>query len=154
MQRKLLAATVAVGPLLALALGGVPSAAIAQTTISTATTAPVATATANAGAPSDIVVSSAGSITPTTPGPIVTLNSNNSVTISGPLSTKNLSDVTGVLAIGGNTGNIEIGNAITLVSDYQATDNDNDGDADGPAADGANRIGLRVTGPAPFNGNI
>jgi hypothetical protein len=154
MQRKLLAATVAAGPLLALALGGVPSAALAQTTISTATTAPVATATANAGAPSDIVVSAAGSITPTTPGAIVTLNSNNSVTISGPLSTKNLSDVTGVLAVGGNTGNIEIGNAISVVSEYQATDTDNDGDLDGPAADGANRIGLRVTGPAPFNGNI
>jgi hypothetical protein len=154
MQRKLLAATVAAGPLMALALAGAPSVALAQTTISTATTAPVATATANAGAPSDIVVSAAGSITPTVPGPIVTLNSNNSVTIAGPLSTKNLSDVTGLLAIGGNTGNIEISNAITVVSDYNPTDTDNDGDADGPMADGANRVGLRVTGPAPFNGNI
>jgi hypothetical protein len=154
MQRKLLAATVAAGPLLALAFAGFPSAGLAQTTISTATTAPIATATANAGAPSDIVVAAAGSITPTAPGPIVTLNSNNSVTISGPLSTKNISDVTGVLAIGGNTGNIQIGSAISLVSDYTATDTDNDGDADGPTADGANRIGLRVTGPTPFNGNI
>ena len=62
MQRKLLAATVAAGPLLALAFAGAPVAALAQTTISTATTAPVATATANAGAPSNIVVSTAGSI--------------------------------------------------------------------------------------------
>ena len=39
MQRKLLAATVAAGPLLALAFAGAPVAALAQTTISTATSA-------------------------------------------------------------------------------------------------------------------
>lgn len=154
MQRKLLVATVAAGPLLALALGAAPSAALAQTTISTATTAPVATATANGGAPSDVIVAAGGSITPTAAGPIVTLNSNNSVTISGPLSTKNVSDSTGVLAIGGNTGNIQVGAAIELISDYAPSDTDNDGDLDGPAADGANRFGVRVTGPAAFNGNI
>jgi predicted outer membrane repeat protein len=153
MQRKLLAATVAAGPLLALALSA-PSGAWAQTTITTATTTPIATATANAGQPSDVILDAAGTITLAAPGPAITLNSNNNVTVSGAIATKEVSDSTGVLAIGGNTGNITVGSGINLLSDYQATDSDNDGDLDGAFATGANRFGIRVIGPGVFNGNI
>ena len=153
MQRKLLAATVAAGPLLALALAA-PHAALAQTTINTATTAPVATATAANGAPSDVVLDSAGTITVSAPGPAITLNSNNNVTVSGVISTRDINDSTGVLAVGGNSGNVTVGSNINLLSDYEPKDNDNDGDADGAFATGSNRVGVRVTGPAPFTGNI
>ena len=153
MQRKLLAATVAAGPLLALALAA-PHAALAQTTINTATTAPVATATAANGAPSDVVLDSAGTITVSAPGPAITLHSNNNVTVSGVISTRDINDSTGVLAVGGNSGNVTVGSNINLLSDYEPKDNDNDGDADGAFATGSNRVGVRVTGPAPFTGNI
>ncbi len=153
MQRKLLAATVAAGPLMVLALSA-PTAASAQTTIKTATTAPVATANANAGAPDDIVLDTAGSITLSAPGPAITLNSNNNVTVSGVISTKDVNDSTGVLAIGGNTGNITVGSNITLLSAYEPTDSDRDGDADGPFATGSNRVGVKITGPGAFNGNV
>ncbi len=154
MQRKLLAATVAAGPLLALALAGAPQAALAETTIATATTAPVTTATIKAGAPDDLTVTTAGSITLTTPGPLITLNSNNNVVVSGPLASSNVSDSTGVLALGGNTGNVTVGAAINLVSTYAPTDADNDGDLDGAIADGANRYGVRVTGPSFLTGTV
>lgn len=153
MQRKLLAATVAAGPLMALALSA-PYAASAQTTIKTPTTTPVATATANAGAPSDIVLDTAGTITLSAPGPAITLNSNNNVTVSGVISTKDINDSTGVLAIGGNTGNITVGSNINLLSAYEPTDSDNDGDADGVFATGSNRIGVKITGPGAFTGNL
>ena len=73
MQRKVLVATVATAPLLAMAFG-----AYAETVVNTARTTPIATATATAGGTADDVkIDAAGSIKPTTAGAMVTLNSNN-----------------------------------------------------------------------------
>ncbi|HEY5072083.1 MAG TPA: autotransporter outer membrane beta-barrel domain-containing protein [Caulobacteraceae bacterium] len=151
MQRKFLAVAVALGPLLGLGVGQVA----AQTTISGATSTPVATSTANGGAPSDVIIASGGSITPTAPGAAVTLDSNNSVTNQGAIAFKDVSGVVGILVDGGFTGQVVNTGTISLSESYvAATDSNNDGLLTGPFAQGDNRIGIEVTGAAPFNGSI
>ncbi|HEY5007577.1 MAG TPA: hypothetical protein VII42_06215 [Caulobacteraceae bacterium] len=117
MKRLLLAAALA--PL------SFAAAAHAQTTISTATTAPLATSSSG-----DITITSAGSITPATnatSGTVaVTLNSNNSVDNEGAIS----------------------------VSESTTGDGTNQGIANGPFANGSDRFGILVTGGGPFTGNI
>ena len=159
MQRKVLVATVATAPLLAMAFG-----AYAETVITTARTTPIATATATAaGGPDDVKVDTGGGITLTTAGPLVTLNSNNKVTLGGNgLTTVGVNDSTGVLIQGGTTGSVTNNAAISLTEDYTPTDDDKDaagaakpdGDLDGPFAKGANRYGIRLVGPGVFTGDI
>ncbi|SFK52059.1 autotransporter domain-containing protein [Caulobacter sp. UNC279MFTsu5.1] len=151
MQRKVLVATVATAPLLAMAFG-----AYAETVINTARTTPIATATATSGgAADDVKVDTGGGITLTTAGPLVTLNSNNKVTLGGNgLSTVGVDNSTGVLIQGGTTGSVTNNAAISLTEDYTPTDTDSDGDLDGVFAKGANRYGVRLVGPGVFTGDI
>ena len=125
--------------------------AVAQVSISTATTAPVRTSTASSGAASDISITSAGSVTLTTPAAgtaAVTIDSNNSVTNAGSISIPNTNDVVGVRIQPGVTG------TINLLEDYTRTDTDNDGDLDGPLAQGTNRVGVLLESGGTMNGNI
>ncbi|CAN5211525.1 autotransporter outer membrane beta-barrel domain-containing protein [soil metagenome] len=158
MQRKVLVATVATAPLLAMAFG-----AYAETVVNTARTTPIATATATAtSTPDDVSVTAAGSIITTTAGPIITLNSNNKVTNAGTLSTVGVDNSTGILVRGGNAGTVTNSLAISLTEDYTPTDDDKtaagvaapDGDLDGPFAKGSGRYGIQLTGPGVFTGNI
>ncbi|WP_454718171.1 autotransporter outer membrane beta-barrel domain-containing protein [Caulobacter segnis] len=150
MQRKVLVASVAAAPLLAMGF-----AAMAETSVSTARTTSIATSTAtSAGAADDIAITADGSIKPTTTGAIVTIDSNNSVTNKGTLSTTGVSDGVGVLIIGGKTGNLTNTGTISLIEDYTATDTDSDGDIDGAFAQGANRYGIRLTNAGTHTGNI
>ncbi|MBO9560213.1 MAG: autotransporter outer membrane beta-barrel domain-containing protein [Caulobacter sp.] len=151
MQRKVLVATVATAPLLAMAFG-----AYAETVINTARTTPIATATATStNTADDVKVDTGGGITLTTAGPIVTLNSNNKVTLGGNgLSSVGVDGSTGVLIQGGTTGSVTNNAAISLTEDYTATDSDSDGDLDGPFAKGTNRYGIRLVGPGVFTGDI
>ena len=158
MQRKVLVATVATAPLLAMAFG-----AYAETVVNTARTTPIATATATTGGTADDVkIDAAGSIKLTAAGALVTLNSNNKVTNAGTLATVGVDNSTGILILGGNTGSVTNSLAISLTEDYTPTDDDKnsagaaapDGDLDGPFAKGANRYGIRLTGPGVFTGNI
>lgn len=149
MQRKVLVATVAAAPLLAMGF-----AAMAETSVSTARTTPIATSTATGSAADDIKVTSDGSIKPTTAGAIVTIDSNNKVTNQGTLSTTGVNDGVGVLIIGGKTGNLTNTGTISLVEDYTPTDSDSDGDVDGVFAQGANRFGVRLTNAGTFTGNV
>ena len=137
--------------LLALAWGG---RALGQTMITTAIATPVATATAAAGAPDNIAITSSGSIKTTTAGPLVTINSSNTVSNAGSLITVDVSDTTGVLVVGGNSGAVTNTNVITLNESATATDTNGDGNLDGPFASGSGRYGLRVTGPGTFSGNL
>lgn len=150
MQRKVLVATVAAAPLLAMGF-----AALAETTVTTARTTPIATSTA-AGATTadDIKITADGSIKPTTAGAIVTLDSNNKVTNAGTLQTTGVNDSVGVLVIGGRTGSLTNSLAITLDEDYTPTDSDSDGDLDGPFAQGNGRFGIRLTNAGTFTGDI
>lgn len=125
--------------------------AFAQTSIGTATTAPVKTSTVKAGAPDDISITSAGSITTTTPV-AVTIDSNNKVTNAGSISMGGVANGTGILANAGVTSTITNSGKITLDEGYTPTDSDNDGDIDGPFAVGSGRVGIRTLGA--FNGNI
>ena len=151
MKRKFLAAAVALAPLLAAGAGG---ARAAPTEITTATTQPVQTATANNGAPNDIDISASGSISPTAPGAAVTLNSNNVVTSEGAISFKDVSNATGILVDGGFTGQVTNTGPITLTESYTPTDTNNDGVLDGPFAQGSGRVGILVLGASPFTGGI
>jgi hypothetical protein len=128
-------------------------AAQAETVISTTTSTPVATATAANGAPDNVRVSSGGVVQPAG-GAGITLNSNNNVTNEGTIKIQNANDATGILVLGGMTGELKTSGSITIDESAEATDKDSDGDQDGPFATGARRYGVRVTGPGAFHGNI
>jgi hypothetical protein len=117
-------------------------------------TTPIATSTANAGAADDVKITADGAIKPTASGPIATLDSDNTLTNAGVLSTNNVSDSIGVLVLGGHAGTVLNSATISLVEDYDYTDDDDDGDYDGLFAKGAGRYGIRLTGSSPFVGSI
>ena len=146
--RRALLASAAALPLLQAA------PARADTTISTAVTTPIATSSVAAGAPDNIYIDGAGSVAPTTPGAAVTIDSDNSVSLGGAIKFNNVEDAVGILAQGGRAGVIQSQGLIEILEDHSPTDADNDGDLDGPAAVGARRYGIRVTGAQPFTGQI
>lgn len=117
--------------------------ALAQTTPSTTTVSnnsgtPLATSTSG-----DITVNAGASIKPPS-GAAITLNSNNEVGNNGLLEFQNLNNVTGILALGGNTGSID--NAGTIeVDDTSTTTTDKNGVIHGPFANGQFRVGILVT---------
>ncbi|MFN3727161.1 MAG: autotransporter domain-containing protein [Allosphingosinicella sp.] len=148
-MRHLLACT-CLTPVLLAATG---NPAFADRTVSTATTAPIATSTATSGGPDNVVVTSAGSIK-LTGGTAITVDSNNSVSNAGTIEILNASDATGILAQPGRTGNITNSGTIRLTEDYTPTDADKDGDIDGPFAQGARRYGIRIAPGGSFTGNV
>src|SRR5471030_1673580 len=101
MNRRFLAAAVALAPLLA---AGVCSAQSTPTQITTATATPVQTATIAGGQPNDLDITSTGSVTPTVAGTAVTLNSNNSVSSEGTISFSNVDNATALQIDSGFTG--------------------------------------------------
>lgn len=125
----------------------------AQTSITTATTAPVRTSTIKAGAPDDIRITSTGSIKPTS-GTAVTIDSNNKVTNDGTIEFSNVDGARGIVADANTVGGItnSATGKIILGETYAPTDIDKDGDIDGPYAVGTNRVGIATTGA--FSGNI
>jgi hypothetical protein len=150
MIRLRLAASAAVAPLLMFA-----GVAHATTTISDSRTTPVATATVGTGSTADdITVASGGSFKLTAAGPAITLNSNNTVTNAGSISTKAVDGSIGILVQGGNTGSVSNTGSITLDDDYTPTDTDKDGIPDGLFAEGTGRYGIKIVGPGAFTGDI
>lgn len=164
MLRKHLAATVAAAPLILFA-----THAFAKE-ISTATTTPVKTSTAEGPAtPGDITVTSAGSITLSattpagTPQSAITLDSNNRVTNAGTIKATAVDNVTGITVIGGNAGGVGTDgkplSSVTLTGTINFddgktfTDTDGDGIINGKFAEGAGRFGIKLTGAA-YNGDI
>jgi hypothetical protein len=103
----------------------------------------------------DLDVASAGSIVANTTTPLVTLDSNNKVTVEGALTSKNTDNATGVLILGGNTGSFTSTGSIVVGEDYVAKDTANsDAILEAPFAQGTGRAGLRLTGTSAFNGDI
>ena len=123
----------------------------AQRSITTAITTPIDTATATNGAPDNVTVTSSGSITVTS-GAAITVSTANNVDNAGTLSLNNVSNSDGIRVTTGGPANITNSGTINNVEDYTATDTDNDGDLDGPFAQGSNRFGIRTTGA--LSGNI
>lgn len=131
--------------------------AVAQVTISTATTAPVETATVNSGAASDVTIASGGSVSPTTANTTaVTVNSNNDIINNGTISFNNLNDTTGVRLLPGFTGSYGGNGTISLLEDYTRVDDNSDTDTelDGPLAQGSNRFGILLAPGGAFTGDI
>ena len=127
--------------------------ALAATTISTATTAPVVTTTTG-----DLTVDAAGKITLTS-GTAITVDSNNTVTLNGAIDMSSSADnSTAILVSGGHTSGLTIGGAITVTDNYTATDTLPAGSLDGipdyPFAQGTGRYAIHSTGASPFIGNV
>eukprot|EP01035_Chromulina_nebulosa_P059381 gene59381-81284_t len=138
MFRKRLVATAAVAPLLLFA-----SQAMADVTITDKRTAPVSTGTINSGAPDNIIIANSGGVKITTAGPIVTVNSNNTVVNNGEIASVDVDNSVGVQLNGGTTTSLTNNAVITLNDSLNqaaaATDTDKDGDLDGPFANDSNR---------------
>jgi hypothetical protein len=150
-MRMSLFAAAATAPLLWLAASG---PVLAETQITTSQTAPVATSTANGGAPDDVAIATGGSINPTSPGAAATLDSNNTLTNAGSITFKDVDNATGILIKGGNTGALTGGGSISLTESYTASDTNGDGVPDGAYAEGTGRYGVRLTGPGAFTGDV
>ncbi len=151
MKRTLLAAAAATAPLLMMLASG----AHATTEITTSTATPVATATANGGAPDNVDIASGGSITPTDAGvAAATLNSNNTLTSEGSISFSNLDNVVGIKVEGGFSGLVNNAGSITISESYTAPTSPYTGIAYGDWASGGNRTGILVTGPGSFSGSL
>ncbi len=153
MNLTIRAVAVSAAPFLALFFGE----ANAQVSIKTATSTPVATATASSGAPANVDITSTGSIgiTNTAGGAAVVINSSNAVTNEGSISFTDINNAIGVQLLGGNTGSFTNTGTITVSEAYTAAaDPSNNGLASGKFANGTNRIGLLVSGPGVFTGNL
>lgn len=136
---------------LAVALvGGGAKVALADTTIGSATTTPLATSSAG-----NITINGGGSITVTAGQAATTADGSllNITNNGGSLLSNNADNTTGILLVNGGSGTITTGGAISLVEDYTPTDTDSDGDLDGPFALGTNRVGIRMTSGA-FSGDV
>lgn len=125
--------------------------AAAQTVISGASTTPVSTSTANAGAPSDVQISSTGSLKPTT-SPAVTVDSNNNVDNEGTIQITDVNNAVGILIQPGRTTNITNGGTIQIDETFTGTDTNNDGIIDPPFASGTGRFGIHALGA--MTGNV
>ena len=131
---------------LALSLSGLASA---QLTIDSDRDTPADTATNG-----DITINSGVTVTTTTAGPAITINSDNSVTHQGAI---NINDVDGATAVeiqGGNTGSYTQSGSISLLEDYTPKDTDGDRIPDEPLASGTGRTGVLISGASPFVGNV
>lgn len=147
MKRSILAAA-ASAPLLFASVQ-----ATAQVTISGSQSTPVKTSTANNGQPANVIVS--GSIGLTSPGTALTLDSNNTVDVTGQLGATGQDNTVGLDIVGGNTGSATVTGTIDITESYTPpTDPNNDGLDTGAFAQGTNRIGIEVTGNSIFTGSI
>ena len=128
------------------------AAAHAQTSVSTATTAPLVTSTAG-----DITVTAAGSIIlPSGVG--VTINSDNKLTNEGSIIVRDAATATAIqvdVPAGGRASTITLSGQVGADDTKVNTDTDKDGDLDGAFTEaGTLRYGLRLSGPGVFTGNI
>jgi Autotransporter beta-domain len=162
-MRTTLIAAVALAPLL-FAAGAVDAA----TTISSNTSTPVATATANKGAADDVTIASGVTVSAaagtTTPVSLVTVNSSNAVANSGTLSSSNINNVTAIQANAGVTGSVANNAVINLTTTF-APPTSVDGYQQGPFAGTASAAnpsgtgdyglyGIRLSGAGTFTGSI
>jgi hypothetical protein len=156
-MRKSLFSAAALAPLLLLAAQG--TALADPTTITDDLTSGIATSTFVPGIPSDLILSSQGSIKLDS-GTAVTVDSDNTFENDGAINIEasgdadNSNNATGVLILGGHTGGFDNKGSISVTEDYNPDDTNGDGVVDGPWAKGSGRYGVRVTGPAPFVGDI
>ncbi|GAB5348255.1 autotransporter outer membrane beta-barrel domain-containing protein [Alteriqipengyuania sp. 357] len=142
MYRYLLAGT---------ALAALATPLAAQTVISTDRTQPVRTSQLNNGAGGSVKVTKDGSVKPTS-GTAITMDSDHDVTNEGEIAVANADGASGIETVGDRVADIVNSGDITIDETYTPTDDDKDGDLDGPFAVGEDRAGIRVRGD--LTGNI
>lgn len=132
--------------------------------ITDARTTGVETATAGAdGGPADVTVSvensNSGSFTLTTPGPALTLNSDNALISGGPITISDVDNATGILVdtSAARTGSLSVTGNITVdetTATFSPTDDDGDRITDGKFAGGTGRTGILISGTDTFTGPV
>ncbi|MEP2101305.1 MAG: autotransporter domain-containing protein [Parasphingorhabdus sp.] len=140
---RLLLACTSLTPIMLIAAGP----AHADTEISTARTTPIATGTDN----DDIRITNQGSIKPTS-GTAVTINSDHDVNNQGTIQITGSNGASGIVAEAGRSGTITNSGSIIMDEDFTPEDADDDGDLDGPFAQGRDRFGIRTLGA--FTGSV
>ncbi|MDB5687019.1 MAG: autotransporter beta- protein [Rhizorhabdus sp.] len=130
----------------------IAAAAQAETTISTATTANIATSTAASGTADSITVSSTGSVKPAS-GTAVLVDSDHQVNNAGTIGFEDVDQAIGIGSAGGVMGTITNNGTISVTESTTAADSDSDGDNDGLLATGSGRYGIRIDGAA-FTGDV
>jgi len=144
MRKKLLAAA-ALAPLWFLAS---QTSAAAQTTISNSTSTPATTA-----ADGDITLT--GTITANAPNTqLITVNSNNSVTVTGSLSSTGYNNVVGIAIQGGFTGSVLADGTINIGESFTPSNLNNVNEEPFASPTSTGRYGIRLTGTQPFTGDI
>lgn len=120
------------------------------------TTQPVATSTANAGSPDDLVITDDGEIdlSGQSGSSAVTVDSDNTITNSGAILAEDTDDIVGIRITGDRQSDITNDGAIQLFEDYDREDTDDDDDLDGPLAIGENRIGILLEAGDTLSGDI
>ncbi|MCF6293605.1 MAG: methyl-accepting chemotaxis protein, partial [Robiginitomaculum sp.] len=104
--------------------------AAAQVEVGTELTDPIDTQTIDDGNPADIVILSAGSVLIGAGQTAITLNSDNTVTNQGIISSTDADNSIGILVSGMVTGDVINSGTINLQEDITGADDDNDGDND------------------------
>jgi len=128
---------------------GAATLASAQTTIDADRTTPITTEDSG-----DLTINSGINVSTTTAGPVVTLNSDNTVSNDGNISIEDVDSATAVDIQGGNTGSYTQTGNISLIEDYTPEDTDGDRVPDQPLALGTGRTGILISGASPFTGDV
>src|SRR5689334_10478369 len=128
-----------------------PGQLAAQVSISTATTTPVRTSTANGGSAADINITSTGSIT-VNGGAAVTVDSNNAASNAGTITQGAADGSIGIDVAAGTSGVITNTGNINALETFTSPNVDGNSIVDGPIAQANNRTGIWVRGA--HNGNI
>ena len=85
-------------------------------------------------------------------GTAVTINSDHDITNEGKILISDADGAQGIFAEAGRSGTITNKGSIVIDEDYTAEDDDEDGDLDGPFAEGKDRYGIRTEGA--FTGSV
>lgn len=136
-----------------LSLPLLPGPATAQTVISSRVTTPVATATAANGQPANVRIATNGTVAPAG-GAAVTVDSNHTLTNEGAIEMRGANGATAILVQPGVATAISHSGRIVVDEDFTPADADNDGDLDGPFAQGNGRFGIRLAPGGAVTGNV
>ncbi|MEO1015984.1 MAG: autotransporter domain-containing protein [Pseudomonadota bacterium] len=119
-------------------------------------TAPVSTSTIDSGGPGDIDITANGSVTIAAQDGVaaVTIDSDNSFTNAGSVIVSDSDDAVGVRIAPGVAGFVTNNGSIFVNEDFTRTDEDGDGDLDGPLTAGSNRVGLLLDAGGALTGDI
>lgn len=132
------------------ALMAAASPALADTTVSTATTTPLVTSAAGA-----VTVAKDGTIKLDS-GTAVTVDASKDVTVQsgGTIDMGAGNGAAGIVAQSGTTSNISNAGTIQVIESFTPPDTDNNGIPEGPIAQATDRYGIRVAPGGTFTGTL